>query len=70
MITSSFDNSIVLWDIFSKNLKPIKLEGHKSLVNDISINPSGTYLVSASSDHSIKLWDLIKYKLKNRSKSF
>jgi len=60
MITSSYDNSIILWNIFSKNLNPIRLEGHKSLVNDISINATGTYLVSASSDHTVKLWDLIK----------
>jgi WD40 repeat protein len=60
MITSSNDNSIILWNVFSKNLKPIRLEGHKSLVNDISINPTGTHIVSASSDHTIKLWDLIK----------
>lgn len=61
MITSSYDNSIILWDIFSKNLKSTKLEGHKSLVNDISINPSGTYIISASSDHTVRLWDLFKY---------
>lgn len=41
----------------------MRLEGHKSLVNDISINPTGTYLVSASSDHTVKLWDLIKYSI-------
>jgi WD40 repeat protein len=60
MITSSYDGTIIISDIFSKNLKPVKLEGHKSLINDISINPSGTYLVSASSDHTIRLWDLVK----------
>jgi len=60
MITSSYDNSLILWNVFSKNLKPIRLEGHKSLVNDIAINPTGTHLVSASSDHTIKLWDLVK----------
>jgi WD40 repeat protein len=60
MISSSFDGAIILSDNFTKNSKTIKLEGHKSLINDISISPTGSLIASASSDHTIRLWDLAK----------
>ena len=60
MISSSYDSSIILTENFLKNSKSKKLEGHKSLINDISISPTGSLLASASSDHTIRLWDLAK----------
>ncbi len=60
MISSSYDGSIFLTDNFLKNSKVTKLEGHKSLINDISISPTGSLIASASSDHTIRLWDLTK----------
>jgi centriolar protein POC1 len=30
--------------------------GHKSLINDLAVSPTGTTLASASSDHTVRIW--------------
>ena len=62
MISSSYDGSIFIAENYTKNSKLTKLEGHKSLINDISISPTGAFIASASSDNTVRLWDLAKYK--------
>ena len=55
IISSSYDGTMIVWDL--NNLtKPHIGRGHKSLINDISISPSGFYIASASSDKTIRIW--------------
>lgn len=55
LVSSSFDGTIIVWDL--NNLtKPQVGRGHKSLVNDVAISPSGFYIASASSDKTIRIW--------------
>lgn len=59
MVSSSYDNTLLIWNLMEPNLKPKKLSGHKSLVNDLSISPTGFLIASASSDHTVRIWSNI-----------
>lgn len=56
MVSSSFDHNVLVWDLFNLGKKPLVGQGHKSLVNDISIAPSGFFYATASSDHTVRIW--------------
>jgi len=58
LITSSLDNWILLWNIQSKEYKPIILESKReSKVNEVSISPNGNLIASAKSDGVLDVWD-------------
>ncbi len=64
VLTSSFDYSIVYWDISEKKPKIIhRLQGHDAAVNDAVFLPGGTQAVSVSDDGTLALWDLDKGEL-------
>lgn len=42
------------WD---RILEPLRLEGHRSAVNDCAIAPDDSFVVSASSDRTLRIWD-------------
>ena len=57
MISSSYDNTILVWNMDGfVNFKPKKLLGHKSLINDVAISPTGLLIASASSDCTVRIW--------------
>ena len=56
LISSSFDNKVMVWDLTSLKTLPSIGTGHTSLINDISIAPNGFLFASASSDHTVRLW--------------
>ncbi len=50
----------MVWDLTANSQsKPKRLVGHKSLVNDLAISPTGFQLASASSDHTVRVWSNI-----------
>ncbi|CAD8195753.1 unnamed protein product [Paramecium octaurelia] len=60
-------NGAQLFNCKWKNIKmneQIKLEGHESSVNSVSISPDGTILASGSADNSIRMWDIKTGQLK------
>jgi centriolar protein POC1 len=67
LMSSSFDNRVMVWDLTSlKNLPSIG-SGHTSLINDLSIAPNGFLFASASSDHTVRLWsNTYDYSSQNR----
>lgn len=56
LISSSFDHHVLIWDLNNPTKKPQMGEGHKSLINDISIAPTGFSFATASSDHTVRIW--------------
>ena len=59
VLTSSFDYSILYWDITGPEAKIIhRLEGHDAAVNDAVFLPSGVQAVSVSDDGTLGIWDL------------
>src|SRR5258706_3377679 len=63
LISGSYDQAIILWDI-DISAKPVKLqpkykfEGHSSFVNSVVFSPDGKFLVSAGDDKKILIWDI------------
>lgn len=67
-LSSSFDYSIILWDLSGKTGKiKYRMLGHKAAVNDIAFIPNKskqpTQAVSVSDDGSFAIWDLSTGKL-------
>ncbi len=57
VITCSRDKTIKLFDLFSE-LCIYTFTGHDNWVRDITIHPTGKYLISTGDDRSIRLWDI------------
>ena len=69
-LTSSFDYSIIYWDISSPEAKIIhRLQGHDAAVNDTIFIPNTDRAVSVSDDGSLGIWDLTKGELIKRINS-
>jgi WD40 repeat protein/energy-coupling factor transporter ATP-binding protein EcfA2 len=62
LASGSVDNAIILWDLKTKEPKPIggkALTSHKGAVMSVSFSPpDGKILASGSADNSIILWDV------------
>lgn len=58
LVSSSLDNWILLWNITSKEYKPVILQSKRpSKVNEVSISPNGNLISSAKSDGVLEVWD-------------
>ena len=55
LVSSSHDNSVILWDWKNKSIKRC-MEEHKDCVHDVRFSPDGKLIASASRDQSIHLW--------------
>jgi WD40 repeat protein len=56
LATASFDNTIRLWDAFTrKEIK--KYEGHAKLALAVSISPDSKHILSGGQDNTAKIWD-------------
>lgn len=55
ILTSSYDNSAVVWDINSGKCI-VELKGHSDYVYSANYNFDGNYIVTASKDKTIKIW--------------
>jgi cytochrome c len=62
LLSASFDNSLVLWDLASGS-KLATLEGHAAAVTAVAMFPDGHHAVSASDDRTIGYWDLDRSRL-------
>lgn len=57
IITCSRDKLIKLYDLFA-GVYLYTFSGHDNWVRDITIHPTGKYLVSTGDDRTIRVWDL------------
>lgn len=57
-ITSSWDNSVVLWDLENGTVRT-HLRGHTDMVTDVKlVGDAGVAALSTSADRTLRLWDL------------
>ena len=56
IISSSYDNSIKIWDIKLGKIQQT-LKQHESYVESFSQTSEGKYIVSCSWDKTIKIWE-------------
>lgn len=57
-VAGGYDRIIRMYDIETSSCTRT-FTGHQGAVSSVAINPSGTFMVSASKDSTIKVWDLI-----------
>jgi len=57
LATSSYDQTVALWDVTDFNAQPIKLKEHESWVLAVAFNSPGNKMVSGSSkEERLILW--------------
>ncbi|XP_075591011.1 uncharacterized protein LOC142597879 [Dermatophagoides farinae] len=56
LVSSSDDNTLVLWDFNNESKKIAQLLGHQQPVCGVSFSPDARYICSASFDSSLRLW--------------
>ena len=57
MASGSYDNTIKLWDVKTRELITT-LEGHQDWVFSLAFSPNGNILLSASNDKTIRIWQI------------
>jgi hypothetical protein len=58
LASGSGDNTIVLWDVASRQPLGQPLSGHTNSVESVAFSPDGKTLASGSGDNTIVLWDV------------
>lgn len=57
LINAGMSNEVQVFDLNSKNKRPIKIEGHNGFVYDIVFLPNNDYFLTSSADSTIRLND-------------
>ena len=57
--SSSYNNTVQLWDTASGLAVGEPLCGHSNSVNSVAFSPDGTRLASGSHDNTVRLWDTV-----------
>ncbi len=58
LASASFDQTVRLWDVASRQALGEPLKGHSSFVYSVAFSPDGKTLASASRDQTVRLWDV------------
>src|SRR5690606_20390845 len=57
LASPSFDRSVQIWDVSSRETTQRELIRHHDWVSSVTWSPDGCFLASASSDHTIRIAD-------------
>lgn len=60
--SASTDESVILWDVATRQPRGEPLTGHRAEVWDVAFSPDGKTLASGSSDNTVILWDVASRK--------
>ena len=60
--SGSWDNTIILWNMGTRQPSGSPLSGHSDAVSSVTFSPDGKMLASGSWDKTIILWDVGKHK--------
>jgi hypothetical protein len=58
LASGSWDNTIILWDVETRQPIGQPLSGHSNVVFSVAFSPDGKTLASGSGDNTIILWDV------------
>jgi WD40 repeat protein len=58
IVSSSFDNTLRLWDIFTGQPIGQPMKGHEDKVDSVAFSPDGKHIISGSWDKTLRLWDI------------
>lgn len=56
LATSSKDNSVMLWNLSSKQIRCYKFSGHTAAVTCVDYSSNGRLLASGSADCTVRIW--------------
>ncbi|XP_022911652.2 POC1 centriolar protein homolog B-like [Onthophagus taurus] len=56
LVSSSFDHSLMLWNLSSPSQRCYKFAGHTGNVNCVQFSNSGKLIASGSSDQTVRIW--------------
>lgn len=62
LASGSFDGSIILWDLVTRNPIGQSLKGYANNVYSVVFNPDGKTLATSGEDGNIILWDLASHR--------
>ncbi len=58
LASAGWDNTVILWDLDSRQPRGEPLTGHRDKVISVAFSPDGRTLASASDDSTVILWDV------------
>ncbi|KAI6044698.1 WD40-repeat-containing domain protein [Pisolithus marmoratus] len=58
LVSSSWDNTIRIWDLETGRQTRDPLTGHTDVVRSVAVSPNGDRIASASEDHTLRVWDV------------
>ncbi|KAI6129460.1 WD40-repeat-containing domain protein [Pisolithus croceorrhizus] len=58
LVSSSWDNTIRIWDLETGLQTRAPLTGHTDVVRSVAVSPNGDRIASASEDHTLRVWDV------------